>query len=128
MKSVEAFFSAVQTAYNVTLLKNDSHTGWIRWFNYLDDGWIGRNKAADTVFSYYDKQVFWKPGSAFFPSLPDSCFTMQDDCAGLFFLLPYLKSFFLLMLEVLCDLGQVLKHSTRLLSLFVYLFYFLVAC
>ena len=108
MKSVEAFFSAVQTAYNVTLLKNDSHTGWIRWFNYLDDGWIGRNKAADTVFSYYDKQVFWKPGSAFFPSLPDSCFTMQDDCAGLFFLRPYLKSFFLLMLEVLCDLGQVI--------------------
>lgn len=108
MKSVEAFFSAVQTAYHITLLKNDSHTGWIRWFNYLDDGWIGQNKAADTVFSYYDNQVFWKPGSAFFPSLPDSCFTMQDDCAGLFFLLPCLKSFFLLMLEVLCDLRQVI--------------------
>lgn len=96
---------AVQTAYNVTLLKNDSHTGWIRWFSHLDDGWIGRNKVADTVFSYYDKQVFWKPGSAFFLPLPDSCFTMQDDCAGL-------KTTSLsqapLMLEVLCDLGQVI--------------------
>lgn len=107
MKSVEAFFSAVQTAYNVTLLKNDSHTGWIRWFNYLDDGWIGWNKVADTAFSYSDKQVFRKPGSAFFPPLPDSCFTTQDDCAGLLFLLPCLKSFFLLMLESYAILGKL---------------------
>lgn len=107
MKTVEAFFSAVQTAYNVTLLKNDSHTGWIRWFNYLDDGWIGWNKGADTAFSYSDKQVFQKPGSAVFPPLPDSCFTTQDDCAGLLFLLPCLKSFFLLMLESYAILGKL---------------------
>ena len=79
---------AVQTVYNVTLLKNDSHTGWIRWFSHLDDGWIGQNTVADTVFSYYDKQVLWKPGSAFLLLLPDSCFTMQDDCAVLLLLLP----------------------------------------
>ena len=65
------------------------------------------NKGADTAFSYSDKQVFQKPGSAVFPPLPDSCFTTQDDCAGLLFLLPCLKSFFLLMLESYAILGKL---------------------